>query len=138
MEAIVTVRQLEKNDWHPHLARISKILEGKQAEIEVTSLALGSQVQSNWLQLLGLAYDPKDDILEIALDGLDHMIRKPSTIYIDEQPGGLASSKLSLQMASLRCEAQRTIDAAGSEAMNARCGAAMHSIALAALHSFTW
>jgi hypothetical protein len=90
----MTVRKLEKNDWHPLLARISKILEGKQAEIEVASLALGSQVQANWLQLLGLAYDPKDDILEIALDGLDHMIRKPRTIYIDEQPGGLASLEI--------------------------------------------
>jgi Family of unknown function (DUF5335) len=94
MEATMTVRKLEKNDWDPFLAHISKVLEGKQADIEVASLTLGSQVQAKWLQILGLAYDPKDDILEIALDGLDHMISKPRTIYIDEQAGELTSLEI--------------------------------------------
>jgi Family of unknown function (DUF5335) len=43
------------------------------------------------LPLLGLAYDPKDDLFEVALDGVDHMIPKPREIYLDDDVGGLIS-----------------------------------------------
>jgi hypothetical protein len=42
----------------------------------VASLDLGHQTQADWLPLLGISYDPRDDVVDIALDGLDHMIHK--------------------------------------------------------------
>jgi len=33
----------------------------------------------------------RDDILEIALEGLDHLIHKPSELYVDEGGDGLLS-----------------------------------------------
>ena len=41
--------------------------------------------------MLGIAYDPKDDVLEIALNGLDHLIHKPRELYADSGAGGLLS-----------------------------------------------
>jgi hypothetical protein len=38
-------RKLDKDQWRTALDRISKTLEGKQAEIEVASLSLGDQVE---------------------------------------------------------------------------------------------
>jgi hypothetical protein len=38
----------------------------------ICGLALGDQIAANWLPLLGITYEPKDDLLEIALEGLDH------------------------------------------------------------------
>ena len=60
------------------------MLEGKRAEIEVVSLRLGDQVEAEWLPLLGIAYDPNDDIVEIALEGLDHLIPNPREIYVEK------------------------------------------------------
>ena len=77
----MTVRKLDKANWDTFFDFISKLLEGKQVEIEVASLALGDQVAAEWLPLLGLVYDPKDDLVEVALDGVDHMIPKPREIY---------------------------------------------------------
>jgi Family of unknown function (DUF5335) len=57
--------------------RLSKTLQGKQAEIEVASLSLGDQVEAEWLLLHGITYDPNDDLVEVVLERLDHMIRKP-------------------------------------------------------------
>lgn len=34
------------------------------------------------LPLICIAYDPKDDLVEIVLESLDHMIRKPGGIYL--------------------------------------------------------
>jgi len=90
----MTIRKLEKSEWRTFFDGISKLLEGKQAEIEVASLAVGDQIEAEWLPLLGLTYDPKDDLFEVALDGLDHMIRKPREIYVDDDVGGLMSVEI--------------------------------------------
>ncbi len=87
-------RKLDKAQWRPFLDRATKMLEGKQAEIEVASLALGDQVQAEWVPLLGLAYDPKDDIIEVALEGLDHMIPKPREVYVEDGTAGLMSLEI--------------------------------------------
>jgi len=44
-----------------------------------------------WLALLGITYDPKDDLLEIALEGVDHLIRQPRALYADSAACGLLS-----------------------------------------------
>jgi hypothetical protein len=61
------------------------VLGAKQAEIEVLSLDLGDQVEAEWLPLLGLAYDSKNDVLEVELEGMDHLIPKPRDIYVEER-----------------------------------------------------
>jgi hypothetical protein len=85
----MNIRKLDRQEWKPFFELLSKVVEGKQAEIEVASLKLGDQVEAEWLPLLGLAYDPKDDIFEVALDGLDHLIPRPREIYVDGSPAQL-------------------------------------------------
>jgi hypothetical protein len=87
----MAIRKLEKSEWRVFFDGISKLLEGKRAEIEVASLKIGDQIEAEWLPLLGLTYDPKDDIFEVALDGVDHMIPKPREIYLDDSNLGLVS-----------------------------------------------
>src|SRR5262249_49505181 len=77
----MATRKLDKKEWRTFFDRVSKMVEGKQAEIEVASLRLGAQVQAEWLPLHGITYDPKDDLVEVILEGLDHMISKPREIY---------------------------------------------------------
>jgi hypothetical protein len=89
----MTVRKLDKANWHAFFDFISKLLEGKQVEVEVASLALGDHVAAEWLPLLGLVYDPKDDLVEVTLDGVDHMIPKPREIYVDDGLEGTRSQQ---------------------------------------------
>ena len=90
----MTIRRLEKPEWRPFFDTMSKILEAKVAEVEVASLDLGDQTQAEWLPLIGITYDPRDDAVEIALDGHDHMIRKPREIYLDDGASGLTSLEI--------------------------------------------
>jgi hypothetical protein len=90
----MTTRKLDKTQWRTFFDRLSTTLEGKQAEIEIASLRLGDQVEANWLPLLGIAYDPNDDIVEVALEGLDHLIPKPRELYAEEGPGGLTALEI--------------------------------------------
>jgi hypothetical protein len=90
----MTIRRLEKPEWRPFFDTMSKILEAKVAEVEVASLDLGDRTQAEWLPLIGITYDPRDDAVEIALDGLDHMIRKSREIYLDDGAAGLTSLEI--------------------------------------------
>jgi hypothetical protein len=84
-------RKLEKSVWQAYFDVMSKALVGKRAEIEVASLKLGDQIEAEWLPLLGITYDPKDDLIEVALDGHDHLINKPREVYVEDEQLGLAS-----------------------------------------------
>jgi hypothetical protein len=93
VDRMATVK-LDKGAWHTYFDRISKLVVGKQAEIEVASLKLGDQIEAEWVPLLGITYDPKNDLVEVLLEGLDHLIRNPRDIYIDQGPAGLTSMEV--------------------------------------------
>jgi hypothetical protein len=84
-------RKLEKPEWSSFLDRFDKGLTDTQAEIEVAWLNLGDQVQAEWVPLIGIVYDPKDDIVEVAVENLDHIIRRPRELYVEEEDGELSS-----------------------------------------------
>lgn len=87
----MAVSKLEKPSWRAYFDHMSKVLDGKRAEIEVDALSIGSQVEAKWLPLLGMTYDPKGDIFEVALEGLDHMIHKPRDVFVDQTAADLSS-----------------------------------------------
>jgi hypothetical protein len=81
----MSTMKLEKQAWHPYFDHVSKILDGKRVEVEVASLKLGDQIQAEWLPLIGIVYDHKDDLIEVALEGLDHMILHPKEVFVDQE-----------------------------------------------------
>lgn len=81
----MAIAKLEKNAWHPYFDHVSKVLDGKRVEVEVASLKLGDQIEAEWLPLIGIVYDPKDDLIEVALEGLDHMIYHPREVFVDQE-----------------------------------------------------
>jgi hypothetical protein len=84
--------KLEKDKWKQMLDRLTKSVIGKSVEIEVASLGIGDQIEAEWTPLVGIAYDPKDDLVEVAVgDEVDHLINKPKEIYVDIGASGLIS-----------------------------------------------
>jgi hypothetical protein len=90
----MAIVKLDKAKWHSYFDQVSKLLEGKQAEIEVASLKLGDQIEAEWVPLLGIVYDHKNDLVEVIVEGLDHLIYKPREIFIDHGPLGLTSMEV--------------------------------------------
>jgi hypothetical protein len=87
--------KLDKASWQKYFDQMSKTqLIGKQVEIEVTSLDIGDQIEQEWIQLLGISYDPKGDLIEILVEGLDHLIPKPREVWVEHGASGLASMEV--------------------------------------------
>lgn len=85
---MVTIPQ---EQWRTFFDRMSKALLGKWAEVEVASLDLGDQITAEWIPLIGITYDSRDDLLDVAFDRANHLIRHPNQIVVDETNAGLAS-----------------------------------------------
>jgi hypothetical protein len=87
----VAIRKVDKGEWVAFCARVTRGLLGKRAEIEVASLDLGAQVEAEWLPFLGIAYDEKSNVIEIVLEGHDHLMHDPLELYVDEDSIGMRS-----------------------------------------------
>ena len=87
--------KLERRNWEDFFNRISKSLEGKRASVEVAGLDIGDQIEAEKVAFLGIVYDPRDDLVEVALEGLDHMIRNPQEINLAWGDDGLEAISIS-------------------------------------------
>lgn len=89
----MTTRKIEKTDWGRFFDDVSKpgSMEGKRANIEISGPQLGNQIAAKWLPIFGVVYSHREDILEIALDTLDHLIRQPTEIFVEEAGTALVS-----------------------------------------------
>ena len=87
----MATRKLEKSEWQPYFDRVTRSLGATQVTIEVASLRIGDQLAVDHVPLNGILYDPKSDALEVVTDAVDHMIRKPAEIYVEESGSGMAS-----------------------------------------------
>jgi hypothetical protein len=83
--------QLARARWQAYFDEVSRALGATQVEIEVTGLGLGDLVEAEWMPLVGISFDPKDDVLAVATEGLRHLIAHPRQIHVDEELGWLRS-----------------------------------------------
>lgn len=87
----MAAEQIERTRRSAFFDNLTNTLLGKQAEIEVAALDLGDQIEAQWAPLIGITYDERDDLIEVALEQLDHLIRSPRAIFIDEGVGGIVA-----------------------------------------------
>lgn len=79
------LNQLSKPQWQAYFDHLSRTLGAKLVEIEVTGLGLGHQVEADYIPLTGISYDPKDDVLGVFAERLEHVISHPKEVYVDHE-----------------------------------------------------
>jgi hypothetical protein len=106
--------KLEKSRWQTYFDTLSRVLVGQSVELEVAALDLGDQVEAKWLLLLGVDYDPRNDLIEIAFDGVDHLIRRPREVFIDDDGSVGLSSLMDRRRRGppTHCAVSRAVDTA--------------------------
>jgi len=90
----MTLRKLDKSEWHAYCDRLSKDLVGSRSRSATVSLAVNHEVITQWVPLFGIAYEPKKDLFEIVLQDLEHWVHHPQTFYVDEGPKGVAGLEI--------------------------------------------
>jgi Family of unknown function (DUF5335) len=88
-----TTQELDAAKWHEYFDTVTPVIEGKHVTIEVMDEQVGDQFDAERIPLEAISYDPKDDVLEVALGGrgtrfpvvLRHFISNPQTISVEEE-----------------------------------------------------
>lgn len=86
--------KLEPSEWKNFFDRVSRELAAREVEIEVAGLDLGDEVDAEWVPFSGVTYDPKDEVISIFSDRLEHRIPKPNHVYVDYGVDGLHSMEV--------------------------------------------
>jgi len=78
---------VEKGKWQAAADLFSRAIHGEAARLEIVAAALGAQAEAERSPFRGITYDPKDDLFEIQLEGVDHLVRHPRQFAIQERAG---------------------------------------------------
>lgn len=88
--------EIEQKDWQSYFDSFSRrFLKDKQpeyAEIRVLSKSMGMQPETQWLPLEGISFSPREGLLDIRLEQLDHRIWHPIRIFVDQESDGWITS----------------------------------------------
>jgi len=90
----MATRSLPKTQWESYFDRLARHLKASQAEIEVVGMNLGDQLEGEWVPFYGISYDPRSDVIEMVLEGVEHLVTKPSEVIVDEGVEGLDSIEI--------------------------------------------
>jgi hypothetical protein len=85
------MRELMRSEWRRYCDAVSRGVVGRCAELDVVALDLGDRVETRWLPFIGIVYDPRADVIEIALEGVGHSIRQPREVHVEETERGLVA-----------------------------------------------
>jgi len=87
-----TTQELDAERWHENFDSLTPSIEGMLVTIEVMDALAGDQLDAERMPLQAISFDPKDNVLEIALGGrgvrypvvLRHFVSGPRTIGVEE------------------------------------------------------
>jgi Family of unknown function (DUF5335) len=86
----MAIRRLERDDWGGFCMLATQGYFGRQVSIEVVSLEIGAQPEVQRSPLVGMSYDSKNDVLQVLLGEVSHLVHSPRELYVDEGSVGAA------------------------------------------------
>jgi len=86
--------EIEPFDWQYKLNQLSTALAKKVTNVEVTGLSFGDELENREMQLMTLAYDNDNDILEILFDRSNNLIESPLMICFQQHQSKIESIEI--------------------------------------------
>lgn len=86
--------QISKAEWKEFLDGFSRAMKDVTCEVEIEALGIFDKVEAEWMPLRGISYDPKNDVVSVFFDNLDHMIEKPQQIEVNKVASGVESLEI--------------------------------------------
>ena len=83
-------------DWEEYFDEFYKKIKGmdEKIEIDIEAPSVFEAEEAKGIPLLGISYDPKDKVLSVLSQDLEHLIHKPQEICVEEENGGITQIRV--------------------------------------------
>jgi hypothetical protein len=87
-------RQIPRAEWQAYFDRFTRrqLASDEGVTVEVVSPATGDRREAQEVRLTAVEYDPRSQALEVALQGLDHLVYHPTEIWVIEDDGDVLAT----------------------------------------------
>ena len=93
----MTTLKLERSEWQRYFDEVAKGLPSMRVGMSILGDDIGAQLETEDSALLGMSYDSKDEVFEIATSSVSHRVERPTEIYVHEKAGTLSSVEVVAQ-----------------------------------------
>ncbi len=89
---MATAKLIPREQWTRYFDDFSKRFlrddSPEAATVEVLDTSVGDQEMVRGARVIGVTYDHADNLLDLALERVDHLIFHPTEIWVTEEPNG--------------------------------------------------
>jgi hypothetical protein len=86
------IKLIPRQHWTEYFDSVSRRFfrddQPEVATIAVPSRLAGDRTAVHGARVIGITYDRHDDVLDVALDGVDHLVYRPTEIRVIEDADG--------------------------------------------------
>jgi hypothetical protein len=90
----MTTKKLERSQWQRYFEKVTKHLPSMRVGLSIMGEKIGVQPETEGSTLIGISYDPTDEVFEVATPNVSHRVTNPEEIYVREQAGRLSSVEI--------------------------------------------
>jgi hypothetical protein len=87
----MTTKKLERSEWQRYFDDVAKKLPSMRVAVSILGDQLGAQREAEGVMLIGISYDPGDDVLTVDTPDASHRVERPTEIYVREEGGTLSA-----------------------------------------------
>ncbi len=88
-------KKLQESEYETYFDALSKRCVDEKVEIDIMAISVGSQQQTRWIPFIGISYDPPEKTISIISEYIDHRIKQPREVYVEETDDGITSIRIS-------------------------------------------
>jgi hypothetical protein len=82
----MSYKVINEQDWQKYFDSLSRnIQEGQHIELAVAGSDLGAQIEEENAEFSGISYDPREQVVHVYTDLLDHAILQPREVVAIEE-----------------------------------------------------
>ena len=83
-------------DWENFFDNLAKKIKQTEEKtvIDLVAPSVEEREEARDIVLAGISYDPKDKVLSVFCEDLDHLINNPQEICVEEENGGVKSIRV--------------------------------------------
>ncbi len=87
-------KKLQESEYESYFNALSRKMEGMPSELKVMAVSIMARDMTEWIPFYGISYDPAEKTVSLISEYIDHRIKNPASVYVEETDSGVKSIEI--------------------------------------------